>query len=192
MTILNFTVAFAEAKILANEKQRSMRPVRDNPNSVWNRLYQKFQKETKHNQRSMFDYSPYPKEPEDQQMYPMIKLQLWMNQRSRYYWCDCHKTKVLQKDLGKCCEYCMTLAVHKEAHHLADAVLTNMTKRTLGSLSEDEWKADGFEPTLLNNDVKDVGLRWFAKTYDLEIMDNTPSPKIGDFEVYIIEFKRVG
>jgi hypothetical protein len=193
MVIINFTVDFAKKKILDGTKTRTMRPVRNNPNSVWNRLYEQWQSI----QQNGYCAGKIP------------QLQLWWQQRSRYYLCGCGRTKVTQKDLGKCCEYCMELAVHKQAQKLADAVLVNITKRTLGSLTEAEWRADGFEPlehTIEdehgNLDVvmlpaRDRGLTWFANMYgnvqgyEFCRLNSIAQQEILNFEVYIIEWKVV-
>lgn len=166
MVILNFTVPFALEAIPKGLKKRTMRPVRENPNSVWNRLYQKFQ-------YGLLNW------------HPKIYLQLWWQQRSRKYMCDsCNQLFYGTKDLDivfnendPCPNYCNG-TLHKEAHKLADAVLINMTKQTLGSLDEDEWIADGFEDMA-------KGFDWFMKTYKI-------TREIAEIlEVYIIEWELV-
>jgi hypothetical protein len=164
MVILNFIVPFALEAIPKGLKKRTMRPIRENPNSVWNRLYQKFQ-------YGLLNW------------HPKIYLQLWYQQRSRYYICDnCNSRYFSTKDCkihdkDPCLNYCQG-HMQKEAHKLADAVLINMTKQTLGSLDEDEWIADGFE------DMAE-GFDWFMKTYKI-------TREIAEIlEVYIIEWELV-
>lgn len=174
MTILNFTVDFAKAKILSGEKQRTMRPVRENPNSVWNRLYEKWQNRT----------IPLLKEKN-----PRFPLQIWWQQRSRKWECPIcgHKFIPNKEEMAYYkCVRCLQPMAKPEAHKLCDAVLTNITKKRLGDLTEEEWKADGFEPEDTFYTARDVGLEWFAHTYNTKSLD-----EVKNFWVYIIEFKRV-
>jgi hypothetical protein len=191
MVILNFTVPFALKAIPKGLKKRTMRPVRENPNSNWNRLYNKWN-QTSINVQDYLDKIDNP-----QLHHKKIELQLWWQQRSSYWICsECKKKRkmsheerdlyvetfqhVLTPELMKpiACKHCNGLTYEKEAHKLADAVLTNMTKRTLGSLTEDEWKADGF--TCMAD-----GFVWFMNTYKI-------TREIAEIlEVYIIEWELV-
>lgn len=198
MVILNFTVPFALEAIPKGLKKRTMRPVRANPNSVWNRLYAHFLEN--HNDPFLkiknVDGTPLCSEMK-------IKLQLWWQQRSRKYVCDsCNQLFYGTKDLDlvfnendPCPNYCNG-TLHKEAHKLADAVLTNMTKRTLGSLSVEEFRLDGFtcDLTILPRFTeRNVGLHWFAETYKIKECkaDFVYSDELLNFEVYIIEWEMV-
>lgn len=105
----------------------------------------------------------------------------------------------------------------KEQQFLFNALLTNITKKKLRELTEEEWRLDGFEPQKdkigYPNNSHWMGYDWFAKTYDFDTLvdctncaicepdcgklfyeNEIRNPKtmqsIGDFEVYIIEFKR--
>lgn len=187
MTILNFTVDFGLKKLLDGTKTRTMRPVRENPNSVWNRLYAKWQ--------SNFEYKV------DGTIYPdpntkPIFLQIWWRQRSRNYQCGIclQDHRGWNKQITQCPSCHSNQALYKEAKKLFDAVLVNMTKRTLGSLTEEEWKADGFEDVEIDYyevSAKDQGLRWFAKTYGFDLRDENDYISLLNFEIYIIEFQRV-
>jgi hypothetical protein len=175
MTLLNFTVDFGLSKLLDGTKTRTMRPVRENPNSVWNRLYAKFKKHPYNPQIS--NYWQY--------------LQIYWRQRSRYCVCDvCGLKRIYSGDADNdhCSNWECDGTLHKEAHHLFDAVLTNMTPRPLGSLTEDEWRLDGFSSSSIYQETisaRDAGLKWFAETYSLSYSE------VINFPIYIIEFRRV-
>ena len=78
----------------------------------------------------------------------------------------------------------------RESYKMFDAVLVNITKKKLQDLSIDEWKLDGFQDNT-------EGFTWFSETYDLCLwadkgVDSARfHPEVLNFEVYIIEFRRV-
>ena len=71
----------------------------------------------------------------------------------------------------------------KQGHKIMDAVLTKITKKKLGKLTEEEWKLDGFSneehvislagnPKILDCKYADNGLQFFAETYHLPYFEN--------------------
>jgi ribosomal protein L37AE/L43A len=194
MVILNFTVPFALKAIPKGLKKRTMRPVRENPNSVWNRLYQKWNR----TRISIEDYCS--NNPNPTYIHKKIELQLWWQQRSRKWHCPhCGIKTIPPKEIEvKVCETCGSINIFPEAHKLADAVLTNMTKRTLGSLTEEEWLADGFDiKSSTYESSRMMGLMWFAQTYKYKIVwdayNKTYMIPAGllNLEVFIIEWELV-
>ena len=205
MVILNFTVPFALDAIPKGLKTRTMRPVRTNPNSVWNRLFVKW------NQTSISVQDYLDKIEHPSLHHKEIQLQLWWQQRSRFFRCEHCGTKILfnqehkqlweQRKKEDCwnkiltinefkCKQCQGIMWMKEAHELGKGILTNMTKRTLGSLSAEEWHLDGFK-SLYHSDgqlmksVVDVGFEWFMKTYKM----TRESAEL--LSVYIIEWRLI-
>lgn len=90
----------------------------------------------------------------------------------------------------------------RKKRKLFDAVLTNITKRTLGSLTEEEWQLDGFTDYPVNGFrfARSAGLHWFHEQYNLPLENlkatsllfpDYYNQKLLDFEVFIIEFRRV-
>jgi hypothetical protein len=218
MVILNFTVPFALEAIPKGLKKRTMRPVRENPNSVWNRLWVKWN--IKSDLRKEYptldkwdgrELEFFDKHSEKILVKDPIQLQLWWQQRSPFWICkDCGKKRkfnqterdlytetfkhLLTPELMKpiACKHCNGLTYDKEAHKLADAVLVNMTKRTLGTLKEYEWEADGFEkrvdgcviPNIMDSATNE-GFKWFMETYKITREDAE------NLAVYIIEWELV-
>jgi len=144
-------------------------------------------------------------------------VQAWLNQsphwngKRTYVW-DYHNTTGQKYRLY--IENPLKLHIYWKARSpqhekLFDAVLTNITKKRLGELTEDEWIADGFKADIWNPNIETAcqtqmepremtsaainGLNWFSNTYNLGFdWENTgPSPELLNFEVYIIEFARV-
>jgi ribosomal protein L37AE/L43A len=191
MVILNFTVPFALEAIPKGLKKRTMRPVRANPNSVWNRLFKSFTACNNFRQKTLFSNDPIS---HDKPYEFEIKLQLWWQQRSRKYHCPICAIKMIPpKEVEvKVCSNCGTINIFPEAHKLADAVLVNMTIRTLRSLTEEEWEADGFEkrvdgcviPNIMDS-AKNEGFKWFMETYKITREDAEY------LSVYILEWELV-
>lgn len=220
MVILNFTVPFALEAIPKGLKKRTMRPVRENPNSVWNRLWVKWN--IKSDLRKEYptldkwdgrELEFFDKHSEKILVKDPIQLQLWWQQRSRFFRCEHCGTKILFKQEHKQlweqrkkeenwtqiltinefkCKQCQGIMWEKEAHKLADAVLVNMTIRTLRSLTEEEWEADGFEkrvdgcviPNIMDS-AKNEGFKWFMETYKITREDAEY------LSVYILEWELV-
>ena len=192
MPKLNFMVCKDE--LLAGTKERTMRPV---TLKTWQKAYARFQKYYYYEDFKDLGNVAIPK----------IKY----TEPLSIYWslespCPaCHEYTNWKPNKGTHqCNHCKALVelppkMFRPKRKLFDAVLTNITKRTLGSLSEDEWRADGFKSLPSTEDcpyptpAKYTGLQWFADQYHLEFdwENNGPSQQLLEFKVFIIEFRRI-
>jgi hypothetical protein len=179
-------------QLMDGRKTRTMRPV---TTKTWQKVYKTFTDiENANHIQGMGLFSKYYK----------IPLSLYWSPESLCPNCKQYSIFPVSKGIHIChlCQMAVSLPskMFRKKRKLFDAVLTNITKRTLGSLTNDECIADGF------SDAKPFGAKyemykWFAETYELGdvwITQNPFSqgndqlnPKLEQFEVFVIEFRRV-
>jgi hypothetical protein len=193
MPKLNFMVC--KDQLMDGRKTRTMRPV---TTKTWQKVYAKFLKlKATADQLELKGVNHY---------HTFGKLSLYWSPASPCPNCGTFVEFSPEKGIHECpachTEVDLLSKMFRKKQKLFNAVLTNITKRTLGSLTEDEWKLDGFEipsdvakvnPTLT---VRDVGMTWFGIQYfniGCNFCRLTPEKQqpLLDFEVFVIEFRRV-
>jgi len=200
MVRLNFMVC--KDKLLDGSKPRTMRPV---ATKTWQKVYDKWQ--------IILDYlnsygQNWNGRLDDEEkgtrlgpkIYP-ISISVYWSPESPCPLCGYYATWPPQKGEYYCVacgkKFQLPTKMFRKKRKLFDAVLTNITKRTLGSLSEEEWKSDGFNDTMYLT-ARDAGLDWFGNTYKISHFCDlnsgrivNPPDQLLNFEVFIIEFQRI-